>query len=133
MTALPLEIGNEGTARTSDRYLMVELMNIPLIGPGMVLGSERSLERENSQLVLVPESHRAALVDYFETRAKGEEATFPGILFDTADEIAITGDTGDVFHANDDGIPWPRSGPRRVTFTRVPKALPMVRVRNAAA
>ncbi len=102
-TAEPLEVTlSSADSHIVDRYLLVEFMNIRSIGPLLHFATENCLEGTDAmEVALVPESHRQALLDYFDAKLGGDEATFPGILWRPGEEASLTWGCGD-YHVDDE-------------------------------
>jgi len=57
----------------SGEYLMVEIMNIPSIGPKLLLAPDADISDGLFETILVPESKRKVLASYIENKLKGKE------------------------------------------------------------
>lgn len=85
-----------------DRYLWMEAMNIPSIGPHLVIAPVECMEPGPAvHIVLVPEVNRQALVSYFETLMNHGEANFPGIHWKSGPEVTISC-PGREYHVDDE-------------------------------
>lgn len=57
----------------SGEYLMIEIMNIPSIGPNLMLAPDADISDGLFEIILVPESKRKKLASYVENKLKGKE------------------------------------------------------------
>jgi diacylglycerol kinase (ATP) len=59
----------------SGNYLMLEIMNIPSIGPNLLLAPEADSGDGFFEVILIPEEKRKQLAGYIESKLKGKEIT----------------------------------------------------------
>jgi diacylglycerol kinase (ATP) len=57
----------------SGEYLMIEIMNIPSIGPNLLLAPNADVSDGLFEVVLIPEDKRKVLASYVESKLKGSE------------------------------------------------------------
>jgi diacylglycerol kinase family enzyme len=90
----------------SDRYLLVEAMNMRSIGPRMVLAPDADPGDGYLDLVLVRETDRRAFAEYLAGIADGVERVSP---FETR-RVRRVSFVWDVAHGHLDDEPWPADG-----------------------
>jgi diacylglycerol kinase (ATP) len=93
----------------SGDYILVEVMNIPLLGPRLRLAPDADPADDRLELVLVAPEDRARLVGYLEERERDEGARFGGLTL-SAREIEIR---PHLHRARLDDDVWRSWGPRR--------------------
>lgn len=88
-------------AQISDELLLVEVLNIPSIGPKLVLGPDASPSDGYFDVVTAQECHRGELMTYLDRRAEGRETRL-ALPTRRAREVAITSCTE--LHIDDERI-----------------------------
>ena len=83
LTSCPFSLNVDGVDRSGD-FLLVEVLNIPSVGPNIVLSSSVSASDGRLSVVTAGEEHRGALLSYFDDRIAGR----PGQL-----SLPVTGAT----------------------------------------
>jgi diacylglycerol kinase (ATP) len=83
----------------SGDYLLVEILNMPCVGPNIVLASGVSPFDGFLSVVIAKEEHRDALLNYFEQRVTGQEAR-AALPFTHARSIELRG--ASVVHVDDE-------------------------------
>ncbi len=100
------------------RFLLAEALNVPSIGPHLVLAPKADPGDGLLDLALVDERDRDAFADYADRRLAGEADALPPITAHRAREVTIGWD-GAPAHVDDD--PWPSAdepAPPRATRAR---------------
>ncbi|HUQ67143.1 MAG TPA: diacylglycerol kinase family protein [Flavitalea sp.] len=69
----------DGVSNT-DHYLLIEVMNVPSIGPRLTLSPDADPGDGEMELILIPESQRQELADHISDKIKGVETQFIPIV-----------------------------------------------------
>lgn len=97
--AKPFTITIDDTPNT-DHYLLIEVMNTPLIGPNLNLSPKSDPGDGEFELVLIPESEREAFASYVSDKINGIEKEFVPVVI-KGKKISIVAPAGDL-HVDDE-------------------------------
>jgi hypothetical protein len=92
------DIGVDGLDLSGD-YILVEVLNMPCVGPNIVLASDVGPFDGFLSVVIAGEEQRSALLSYFEERLAGHEAGAP-LLSTRARSVELRG--ASVAHIDDE-------------------------------
>ena len=100
------------------RFLLAEALNVPRVGPHLVLAPRADTGDGALDLALLDEDDRDAFADYADRRLAGDDDVTPPVTVHRAREVTLAWD-GAPAHVDDE--PWPAAGeepPPRATRGR---------------
>lgn len=117
----------DGESRDGN-YLLIEVLNMPAIGPSLVISPDADPHDGYLSVVLAGEEHRAQLDAYLARKAEGREVPL-GLPTYRARTIDLAGI--DQAHVDDDVREWPAAEPVNITIT--PAAVQLLLPHDSAA